>query len=97
MKIPFFNKAKKETAQFVIAFCDTPDLSTKFGNSEETFKTFQEADVIIRRYWPQAQKVKEGCYKLDGGYLIVEKTNQQTLNLTNSKICVISIFTKPVI
>ena len=82
MKIPFFKKAKKETTRFMIAFCDTPDLSTKFGNDKSVFETFQEADFAIRMCWSQARKVKEGCYKIDGGYLIVEETNSPALNLT---------------
>lgn len=75
MKISLFKKNKKDTAQFIIAFCDTPDLSTKFGNYQCTFETFHMADFAIRMCWSQAQKIKEGCYKIDSAYLIVEKVN----------------------
>lgn len=75
MKISFFKKSKKEIAHFVIAFCDTPNLIDKFGSYNCIFETFQEADFTIRMCWPHAQKVKEGCYKIDSAYLIVEKIN----------------------
>lgn len=75
MRIPFFKKNKKETAQFIIAFCDAPDLSTKFGSYDCIFETFHKADFIIRMCWSHAQKVKEGCYKIDSAYLIIEKIN----------------------
>lgn len=73
MKNLFSKKNKKETAQFIIAFCDTPNLATKFGGYHAIFETYAEADFNIRMNWAHAKKVVEGCYKINSAYLIIEQ------------------------
>lgn len=60
--------------KYKIAFCDTPDLSTKFGEWHSLFDTYSSADFNIRMEWGKAiEKKVEGAYKVDNGWLVIEK------------------------
>lgn len=69
---PFKKKSPKEF--YKIAFCDTPDISTKFGEWNGTFNTYFEADHCIRMGWYYAIKKKENdAYQIDDGWLVIER------------------------
>lgn len=42
-----FLKKKQKLKKYVIAFCDTNDISTKFGEWYEEFDTYEEAKCRI--------------------------------------------------
>lgn len=67
-----FSKKHKEV--YKIAFCDTPDISTKFGEWNGTFNTYLEADHCIRMGWEKAIQTKtDNAYKINGAWLVIEK------------------------
>lgn len=69
-----FSKKRKEA--YKIAFCDTPDISTKFGEWPGTFNSYDEADLDIRMGWNKAIKQKkENAYQIDDGWLVIEKVS----------------------
>ena len=69
-----FSKKHKNTEKYKIAFCDTPDLSTKFGEWNVTFDTYSMADHCIRMGWGRAIKAKtENAYEIDATWLVIEK------------------------
>ncbi len=66
-------KCKKEKG-YKIAFCDTPDLSTKFGEWNGIFDTYSLADHCIRMGWGKAIKAKTtNAYQIDSAWLVIEK------------------------
>lgn len=69
-----FSKAHKGAETYKIAFCDTPDLSTKFGEWNGIFDTYAAADHAIRMGWKKAMQGKtDNAYKIDGAWLVIEK------------------------
>lgn len=69
-----FSKKHKDAEGYKIAFCDTPDISTKFGEWNEIFDTYSAADHCIRMGWKKAIQAKtDNAYKIDGGWLVIEK------------------------
>lgn len=66
-----FKLFKRHKLMFVVAFCDTPDLATKFGQDNISFDNYETALRSIKVFWPQAIKVQDDIYKVDGAYLIV--------------------------
>ena len=64
----------KKEESYKIAFCDENDLSTKFGEYNCTFKTYDSADHAIRMGWgkKKGQRVKDG-YKIHDAWLVIEK------------------------
>lgn len=73
MKI-FKKKEEKTTEVYKIALCDENDLSTKFGEYNSTFETYDSADHAIRMGWnkKREQRVKDG-YKINDAWLVIEK------------------------
>lgn len=70
----FWKKENKKEEKYKIAFCDTPDISTKFGEWNGTFDTYFAADHCIRMGWGKAIQAKtDNAYKIDGGWLVIEK------------------------
>ena len=72
MKI--FKKKEEKEEIYKIALCDENDLSTKFGEYNSTFKTYDSADHAIRMVWRKNRedKVKDG-YKINDAWLVIEK------------------------
>lgn len=69
-----FSKKRKDTEAYKIAFCDTPDISTKFGEWNGIFDTYFSADHCIRMGWGKAIVAKtDNAYKINGGWLVIEK------------------------
>ena len=69
-----FSKKHKNIEKYKIAFCDTPDLSTKFGEWNGTFDTYSAADHCIRMAWGKAIKAKTtDAYEIDSAWLVIEK------------------------
>ena len=69
-----FSKKHKNTEMYKIAFCDTPDISTKFGEWNGTFDTYELADHCIRMGWGKAIRAKtDNAYKIDDSWLVIEK------------------------
>ena len=74
----FFKKKEKISApQYVIAFCDDNDLSTKFGEYPYPFDSYDSAKQMIFSKvngWGRAIIEKNNdLARIDGGWLIVEK------------------------
>ena len=57
-----------------MAFCDNNDLSTKFGEHNNTYETYETADHVIRMGWNKRRedKINDG-YKIDDAWLVIEK------------------------
>ena len=73
-----FGKKIYTQEKYKIAFCDTPSLSTKFGEWHATFDTYSSADCCIRMGWGKAIERKvDGAYELDDGWLVIEKVVEQ--------------------
>lgn len=69
-----FGKKHEKKEVYKIAFCDTPDLSTKFGEWDWTFDTYFAADHRIRTGWKWTIEEKvENAYKIDDAWLVIEK------------------------
>lgn len=69
-----FGKKVYTQEKYKIAFCDTPELSTKFGEWHSLFDTYSSADFNIRMGWGKAIECKvDGAYKVDDGWLVIEK------------------------
>lgn len=70
----FWKKESKKEKGYKIAFCDTCDLSTKFDEWDGIFDTYAAADHTIRMGWGKAIQAKiDNAYKIDGGWLVIEK------------------------
>lgn len=68
------SKKHQNTEMYKIAFCDTPDLLTKFGEWNGTFDTYSAADHCIRMGWGKAIQAKTAnAYQIDGSWLVIEK------------------------
>lgn len=71
---PFRKRQKEPKESYKIAFCETPDLSTKFGEWDGLFETYSAADHCIRMGWHDAIKKKENdAYQIDSAWLVIEK------------------------
>ncbi len=77
----FFNKKEKATdsPQYVIAFCDENDLSTKFGAYPHVFDSYDSAKQMIfskANGWGNAiiERVGDSAC-INCGWLIIEKIN----------------------
>lgn len=69
-----FSKKHKGAEIYKIAFCDTPDISTKFGEWNGIFNTYAAADHCIRMGWEKTIQTKiNNAYKIDGAWLVIEK------------------------
>lgn len=69
-----FSKKHKNTEIYKIAFCDTPDISTKFGEWNGIFNTYFSADHYIRMGWGKAILAKtDNAYKINDSWLVIEK------------------------
>lgn len=72
-----FSKKHKNTEVYKIAFCDTSDISTKFGEWDGSFDTYSAADHCIRMGWGKAiQEKTDNAYKIDSAWLVIEKVVQ---------------------
>lgn len=73
----FKKKEKKPTPTYRIAFCDENDLSTKFGEDNEIFESYEEAKYRIFSKisgYGWAIKYSDGdSAKVDSAWLIIEK------------------------
>ena len=70
----FWKKESKKGKGYKIAFCDTYDLNTKFGEWNGIFNTYDEADHAIRMGWNKSIKQKkESAYQIDSAWLVIEK------------------------
>ena len=70
----FWKKESKKANGYKIAFCDTCNLNTKFGEWNGIFDTYAEADHTIRMGWGKSIKQKiDGAYQIDGAWLVIEK------------------------
>lgn len=75
-----FRKKIDTQEKYKIAFCDTPDLSTKFGEWHFVFDTYSSADFSIRMGWGKAIERKvDGAYEIDDGWLVIEKVTVQKI------------------
>ncbi len=72
-----FFKKKQKPEQYVIAFCDENDITTKFGESKEIFDSYERAKYRIFSKvsgWGQAiQNTIGDNAKIDNAWLIIEK------------------------
>ena len=69
-----FSKKHKGAEVYKIAFCDTPNISTKFGEWNGVFDTYFAADHCIRMGWKKAIQAKtDKAYKIESGWLVIEK------------------------
>lgn len=72
-----FLKKKQKIKKYVIAFCDTNDISTKFGEWQEKFDTYEEAKHRIFSKacgWGKAiLDTDEDKAKIDSAWLIIEE------------------------
>ncbi len=70
----FWKKESKKEKGYKIAFCDTYDLNTKFGEWKGTFDTYEAADHTIRMGWNKSiiQKI-ENAYQINDAWLVIEK------------------------
>ena len=70
-------KKDKNKVYFKIAFCEEPDLATKFGESGETFDTYDQAKYRVFSKvagWGKASQGRIGDMNhIDSGWLIIEK------------------------
>lgn len=70
-------KKKPKLEQYVIAFCDENDITTKFGESNEIFDSYEHAKYRIFSKvcgWGRAvQDIKGDNAKIDSAWLIIEK------------------------
>ena len=70
----FWKKESKKEEEYKIAFCDTYNLNTKFGEWNGIFSTYAEADHTIRMGWGKSIKQKiKGAYQIDSAWLVIEK------------------------
>lgn len=70
----FSKKRKTPGERYKIAFCDTPDLSSKFGEYKAIFDCYSTADHYIRMGWKRAIKGKtENAYQIEDAWLVIEK------------------------
>ena len=70
----FWKKESKKEKGYKIAFCDTCDLNTKFGEWNGIFDTYAAADHAIRIGWEKAiQEKTDNAYKIDSAWLVIEK------------------------
>ena len=70
----FWKKESKKEKGYKIAFCDTYNLNTKFGEWNGIFNTYDEADHAIRMGWGKSIKQKiEDAYQIDDAWLVIEK------------------------
>jgi len=72
-----FLKKKQKNKKYVIAFCDTDDISTKFGEWHEKFGTYEDAKYRIFSKvcgWGRAILDIDGDKaKIDSAWLIIEE------------------------
>lgn len=70
-------KKNKNKAYFKIAFCEEPDLATKFGESIEVFDTYDSArNRVFSKVagWGKASQDRIGDMNhIDSAWLIIEK------------------------
>ena len=70
-------KKNKNRVYFKIAFCEEPDLATKFGESIEIFDTYDLAkNRVFSKVagWGKASQGRIGDMNhIDGAWLIIEK------------------------
>lgn len=70
-------KKKQKPEQYVIAFCDENDITTKFGESNEIFDSYERAkNRIFSKVcgWGWAvQETSGDNAKIDSAWLIIEK------------------------
>ena len=75
-----FSKKHKKAESYRIAFCDTPDISTKFGEWNGIFKTYEAADHCVRMGWKKSiQMHVDDAYKIDDAWLVIEKNHLTTI------------------
>lgn len=72
-----FLKKKQKLKKYVIAFCDTNDISTKFGEWHEEFDTYENAKYRIFSKvcgWGRAILDIDGDKaEIDSAWLIIEE------------------------
>lgn len=72
-----FLKKKQKAKKYVIAFCDTDDILTKFGEWHEEFDTYEKAKYRIFSKvcgWGKAILDTDGDKtKIDSAWLIIEE------------------------
>ncbi len=68
-------KKEQEENRYIykIAFCDENDISTKFGEWDKTFETYQSADFAIRMNWNKNFGKEKDGYKILNSWLVIEK------------------------
>lgn len=68
---------KKNPERYVIAFCDENDISTKFGQDDEIFTSYESAkNRIFSKVcgWGRAiEETSNDSARISGGWLIIEK------------------------
>ena len=81
----FFTKRREKKVVYKIAFCDTPDLRTKFGEDTILYNSFEDAEHRIYKSkacgWRNAVLAQEenfynkpfGAWKIDSAWLVIEK------------------------
>jgi len=70
-----FSKKGTPKETYKVVFCDTNDLTTKFGEYG-TYKTYETADHVIRMAWNKKKedKINNGYKIKKDAWVLIEKS-----------------------